>query len=261
MKQPGHSATLTATQRQNLLAEAERTRVRVLLVDDDERLTAVLSQALTEAGHTVEAAHTGPVGLRLATLETFDVLVLDWMLPGQDGPVVCRALRDRKVLTPVLILTARGAIADRVAGLEAMADDYLTKPFSLDELLARLRALTRRGTELSLPVLTVGDLVVDGDRRQVRRGDMLVEVTAREFDVLLLLAQRAGKVVTRQHILDEVWDGETDLRSNVIDVYIANLRAKIDKPFGRASIETLRGAGYRLTADPNETADSSRQSP
>jgi two-component system OmpR family response regulator len=125
----------------------------------------------------------------------------------------------------------------------------MTKPFSLDELFARLRALTRRGSALALPVVTVGDLVVDADRRVVRRGGVVVELTAREFDVLLLLAQRAGKVVTRQYVLDEVWDGETDLRSNVIDVYIASLRAKVDKPFGRASIETLRGAGYRLAAE------------
>jgi two-component system OmpR family response regulator len=220
--------------------------VRVLVVDDDQRLTAVLAQALTEARHQVEVAHTGPVGLQTATLGSFDVIVLDWMLPGLDGPAVCRALRDRNVLTPVLMLTARGTVTDRVVGLDALADDFMTKPFSLDELLARLRALTRRGTALALPVLTVGDLVVDADRRVVRRGEVEVDLTAREFDVLLLLAQRAGKVVTRQHVLDEVWDGETDLRSNVIDVYIASLRAKVDKPFGRTSIETLRGAGYRL---------------
>jgi two-component system OmpR family response regulator len=220
--------------------------VRVLVVEDDRRLAAVLEQALVEAGHAVEIVHTGPGGLQAATLGDFDVIVLDWMLPGLEGPAVCRALRERQVLTPVLMLTARGTVTDRVEGLDALADDFLTKPFSLDELLARLRALARRGTALALPLLTVDDLVVDADRRLVRRGDVVVDLTAREFDVLLLLAQRAGKVVTRQHVLDEVWDGETDLRSNVIDVYIANLRAKLDKPFGRASIETLRGVGYRL---------------
>jgi two-component system OmpR family response regulator len=220
--------------------------MRVLVVDDDQRLTAVLAQALSEARHEVEVAHTGPVGLQLATVGGFDVIVLDWMLPGMDGPALCRALRERKVLTPLLMLTARGTVTDRIAGLDALADDFMTKPFSLDELFARLRALTRRGSALALPVVTVGDLVVDADRRVVRRGGVVVDLTAREFDVLLLLAQRAGKVVTRQYVLDEVWDGETDLRSNVIDVYIASLRAKVDKPFGRASIETLRGAGYRL---------------
>jgi DNA-binding response OmpR family regulator len=166
-----------------------------------------------------------------------------------DGPTVCRTLRERRVTTPVLMLTARGEVADRVTGLDALADDFMVKPFSLDELLARLRALVRRGTDLAMPVLRLGDLLVDAERRHVRRGDVDVNLAAREFDILLLLAQRAGRCVTRLQILDEVWDGETDLRSNVIDVYIANLRAKIDKPFGRASIETLRGAGYRLTVD------------
>ena len=228
-----------------------RTALRVLLVDDDLRLTAVLAQALKEAGHTVLMAHSGPDGLHAATAEAFDVIVLDWMLPGLDGPTVCRRLRELGVSTPVLMLTARSTMADRVAGLDALADDYLTKPFVLDELLARLRALGRRRTSMTMPVLTVGDLVVDGDRREVRRGDTGISVTSREFDVLMLLAERAGSVVTRQQLLDEVWDGETDLRSNVIDVYIANLRAKVDRPFGRASIETLRGAGYRLTAEPS----------
>ena len=223
--------------------------MRVLVIDDDARLTAVLERALSEAGHQSEVAHTGPAGLQSATLGEHDVVVLDWMLPGMPGPEVCRELRRRGVQTPVLLLTARTAVADRIEGLDALADDFLAKPFSIDELLARLRALARRRSSLDLPVVEVGDLVVDADTRRVRRGDVEVQLTAREFDVLLLLAQRAGRLVTRQHILDEVWDGETDLRSNVIDVYVAGLRAKIDKPFGRASIETLRGAGYRLSAE------------
>lgn len=223
--------------------------MRVLVVEDDQRLAALIGQALTEAGHGVLAAHTGPDGLAAARAGSFDVMVLDWMLPGMDGPTVCRSMRQQGVMTPVLMLTARGAVADRVAGLDALADDYLTKPFSLDELLARLRALLRRGDALGLPVLMLGDLQVDAERRLVRRGDTEVELTAREFDVLFLLARRAGRVVTRQQILDEVWDGETDLRSNVIDVYIAALRSKLDKPFARTSITTLRGAGYRLDPD------------
>lgn len=220
--------------------------MRVLVVEDDARMAGVLEQLLQEAGHEVLVARTGPEGLQEALLGGPDVVVLDWMLPGMDGPTVCRTLRQRGVTTPVLLLTARGAVEDRVAGLDALADDYLVKPFSLDELLARVRALARRGAPGGLPVLRVGDLEVDAERRAVRRGDVPVELTAREFDVLLLLAARAGRVVTRQHVLDEVWDGETDLRSNVIDVYVAALRAKIDKPFGRATIETLRGVGYRL---------------
>lgn len=222
--------------------------MRVLVVEDDARLAAVLTQALDEAGHQVTVAGTGSAGLVEATLGGYDTVVLDWMLPEMEGPQVCKELRSRGVLTPVLMLTARGEIADRVEALDALADDYLTKPFSVDELLARLRALHRRGQALVTPVCTVGDLIVDADRRHVRRGGVEVSLTAREFAVLLYLAQRAGRVVTRQQILEEVWDGETDLRSNVIDVYVSGLRNKIDKPFGTSSIETLRGAGYRLAA-------------
>ena len=220
--------------------------MHVLLVDDDVRLTAVLGQALAEAGHTSVAVHDGHAGLRAAGVESFDVVVLDWMLPGLDGPTVCRTLREQDLHLPVLLLTARTSLADRVSGLDALADDFLAKPFELDELLARLRALTRRGSALDRPVITVGDLVVDTERRTVARARVAVTLTTREFDVLTLLADRAGKVVTRQQILDEVWDGETDLRSNVIDVHVAGVRSKIDKAFGRRSLETLRGAGYRL---------------
>jgi two-component system OmpR family response regulator len=221
--------------------------VRVLVVEDEQRLADVLARGLAEAGHEVDVRHTGPDGLLAASNAPYDVVVLDWMLPGRDGPSVCRALRDRGIRTPILMLTARHAVADRVAGLDAGADDYLAKPFSFDELLARLRVIARRLEPE--PVLTVGDLQIDRERRSVTRAGRPVVLTAREFDVLVLLASRAGKIVTRFDILDEVWDGETDLRSNVIDVYIATLRAKLDKPFGRATIETLRGAGYRLADD------------
>jgi DNA-binding response OmpR family regulator len=221
--------------------------VRVLVVEDEQRLADVLDRGLSEAGHDVLVRHTGPDGLLMASTEPFDVVVLDWMLPGQDGPSVCRTLRARGVKTPVLMLTARHAVPDRVAGLDAGADDYLAKPFSFDELLARLRVIARRLEPDS--AMTVGDLHIDRERRSVTRAGQPVVLTAREFDVLVLLASRAGKVVTRFDILDQVWDGETDLRSNVIEVYIANLRAKLDKPFGRASIQTLRGAGYRLADD------------
>jgi DNA-binding response OmpR family regulator len=172
------------------------------------------------------------------------------MLPGLDGLAVCQVLRRSGNPVPILMLTARGAVPDRVAGLDAGADDYLTKPFSFDELLARLRALHRRRTaDAGAADLRAGDLLLDPARRRVLRGDVEVEVSAREFDILALLLARAGQCVTRHQILDEVWDGETDLRSNVIDVYIATLRAKVDKPFGRHAIETLRGAGYRLQPD------------
>jgi DNA-binding response OmpR family regulator len=222
--------------------------VRVLVVEDELRLADVLRRGLSEAGHTVDVAHTGPEGLLAAGAEAYDAVVLDWMLPGQDGPSVCRALRSAGNRTPVLMLTARHAVPDRVAGLDAGADDYLPKPFSFDELLARLRVIARRAAPE--PLLTADDLQIDRDRRTVTRAGEAISLTAREFDVLVLLAGRAGQVVTRYTILDEVWDGETDLRSNVIDVYIANLRAKVDRPFGRASIETLRGIGYRFSLGP-----------
>lgn len=220
--------------------------VRVLVVDDEERLAALLQRGLTEAGHAAEVRTDGSTGLAEALSSSYDVVVLDWMLPGLSGPQVLAALRASGDRTPVLMLSARQAVGDRVAGLDAGADDYLAKPFSFDELLARLRALVRRASPDELAPLAVGDLRLDPERRSVSRGGTPVELTAREFDVLALLAHRAGRCVSRLQILDEVWDGETDLRSNVIDVYIASLRAKVDKPFGRSSIQTLRGAGYLL---------------
>jgi two-component system OmpR family response regulator len=177
---------------------------------------------------------------------SYDVLLLDWMLPELDGVSVCRRLRTVGLTTPVLMLTARGDVRDRITGLDAGADDYLPKPFELDELLARLRALRRRSTYDEPAVVEAGDLVVDAGSRRVRRGDHEVELTTREFDILHLLVANAGRVVSRYTILDEVWDGETDLRSNVIDVYLGSIRAKIDKPFGTTTITTVRGAGYRV---------------
>jgi two-component system OmpR family response regulator len=220
--------------------------VRVLVVEDERRLADLLARGLREAGHTVDVRHTGSDGLMAATTGIYDGVVLDVMLPGLNGIALCRALRRRGSTVPVLMLTARGDVPDRVAGLDAGADDYLPKPFSFDELLARLRALHRRAADAAAAELRTGDLRLDPARRRVYRGDVAVELSAREFDILALLMARAGHCVTRFQILDEVWDGETDLRSNVIDVYIANLRTKVDKPFGRRAIETLRGVGYRL---------------
>src|SRR5690349_2938701 len=181
--------------------------VRVLVIEDDERLADVLVRGLADAGHEVDVRHSGPDGLAAATAAEHDAVVLDWMLPGLDGPSVCRELRARGIATPVLMLTARHAVPDRVAGLDAGADDYLTKPFALDELLARLRVFARRGGGHGR--LRLGDLVVDHDRRSVARDGVAIDLTAREFDLLALLAERAGRVVTRLQILDEVWDGET----------------------------------------------------
>jgi two-component system, OmpR family, response regulator len=222
--------------------------VRVLLAEDDLRLAALLEQSLSEAGWEVEVVHDGrsAYGRALPDGLPYDVLLLDWMLPEMDGVTVCKRLRDIGVTTPVLMLTARAAVRDRIHGLDAGADDYLPKPFDLDELLARLRALHRRSTYDDLEVVEVGDLVVDAGSRRVHRGETEIELSTREFDILHLLAANAGRVVSRLTILDEVWDGETDLRSNVIDVYLANIRGKIDKPFGTSTITTVRGAGYRL---------------
>jgi len=222
--------------------------VRVLVAEDDVRLAALLEQSLSEAGWDVEVVHDGrsAYGRALPDGVPYDVLLLDWGLPELDGVSVCRKLRDVGVTTPVLMLTARGSVRDRIHGLDAGADDYLPKPFDLDELLARLRALRRRSAYDDQDVIEVDDLVIDVGSRKVQRAGTEIELSTREFDILRLLAANVGKVVSRYTILDEVWDGETDLRSNVIDVYLANIRGKIDRPFGTSTITTVRGAGYRL---------------
>nr|WP_246415940.1 response regulator transcription factor [Nocardioides luti] len=224
-----------------------------MVAEDDRRLAALLEQTLVEAGWDVEVVHDGTAayGRALPGGLAYDVLLLDWMLPGTDGLAVCRRLRELGVLTPVLMLTARADVRDRIDGLDAGADDYLPKPFDLDELLARLRALVRRTSYGEEVVVEVDDLVVDPGSRTVRRAGTAIELSAREFDILHLLVARAGRVVSRYTILDEVWDGETDLSSNVIDVHLAAIRAKIDRPFGTSTITTVRGAGYRV--DTRET--------
>src|SRR6478609_9297349 len=222
--------------------------MRILVAEDDQRLASLLERALLEAGWNVEVVHDGTAayGRALPDGVPYDVLLLDWMLPGMDGLSVCRRLRALGLTTPVLMLTARGDVRDRIDGLDAGADDYLPKPFDLDELLARLRALVRRSTYGEEAVVEVDDLVVDPAARTVLRAGIPVDLSAREFDVLHLLVSRTGQVVSRYTILDEVWDGETDLRSNVIDVHLASIRAKIDRPFGISTITTVRGAGYRV---------------
>jgi two-component system OmpR family response regulator len=222
--------------------------VRILVAEDDRRLADLLEQSLVEAGWDVEVVHDGNAayGRALPDGVPYDVLLLDWMLPGMDGLAVCRRLRALGLTTPVMMLTARGDVRDRIDGLDAGADDYLPKPFDLDELLARLRALVRRSTYGEEAVVQVDDLVVDPTARIVTRAGTGIELSAREFDILHLLVARTGQVVTRYTILDEVWDGETDLHSNVIDVHLASIRAKIDRPFGTHTITTVRGAGYRV---------------
>ena len=220
--------------------------VRVLIAEDEARLAALLAEAITEAGWAATVCSDGGTALAAARTGDYDTLLLDWMLPVLDGPRVIAALRAEDHRIPILLLTARGELRDRVDGLNAGADDYLAKPFELDELLARLRALHRRGNPGPAVAQRAGDLLVDPAARRVERAGTEIELSAREFDILLLLVQRAGQVVSRYTILDEVWDGDTDLRSNVIDVHIATLRSKIDKPFCRTAIQTVRGAGYRI---------------
>jgi two-component system OmpR family response regulator len=221
--------------------------MRILVAEDDTRLATVLEDSLAEAGWQVDVVHDGRAAFeRLMSDGGFDVALLDWMMPGMDGISVTRRLHDLGIAIPILMLTARGDVRDRVDGLDAGADDYLPKPFDLDELLARLRALYRRGSFAGQAPVQVGDLVVDPVSRRVQRAEAEIVLSAREFDILFLLASHAGEVVTRLTILDEVWDGDTDLRSNVIDVHLAAIRAKIDRPFGVDTITTLRGVGYRL---------------
>ena len=225
--------------------------MRILVAEDDVRLADLLEESLAEAGWQVEVAHDGRAAYdRLLSDSGLDVALLDWMLPGMDGVTVARRLRDLGVALPILMLTARGDVRDRISGLDAGADDYLPKPFDLDELLARLRALYRRGSLVGEAPVQLGDLVVDPVARRVTRRGAEVVLSAREFDILYLLVSNAGRVVSRLMILDEVWDGETDLRSNVIDVHLAAIRAKIDKPFGTETITTLRGVGYRVDPPP-----------
>ncbi|GAA1977126.1 two-component system response regulator TcrA [Nocardioides panacihumi] len=221
----------------------------ILVAEDDVRLAALLEQALDEAGWTVHVVHDGRSAYAQALDGSHDVLLLDWMLPGMEGVTVCRRIREIGLTTPVLMLTARSDVSDRISGLDAGADDYLPKPFDIDELLARLRALHRRSSYDETDVVQVGDLVVDAGARRVTRGGTEIDLSTREFDILFLLASHAGRVVSRFTILDEVWDGDTDLRSNVIDVHLATIRGKIDKPFGTHTITTVRGAGYRLETE------------
>ena len=212
-------------------------------------MASLLRRGLLEEGHAVDVASTGNDALWMAQAIEYDAVVLDVMLPGLDGLEVCRRLRSSGVWSPVLMLTARDAVEDRVAGLDAGADDYLPKPFSFSELLARLRALVRRGAAERPAVLEVDDLRLDPATRQAWRGDVEVHLSAKEFELLETFMRRAGQVLTRYQLLEHAWDYAYESRSNVVDVYVRYLRDKIDRPFGRDSLETIRGVGYRLRRD------------
>jgi two-component system OmpR family response regulator len=220
--------------------------MRVLVVEDDLKMAALLRRGLVEEGLSADVAQSGDDALWMAAATEYDAIVLDVMLPGTDGYEVCRRLRESGQWSPVLMLTARDAVEDRVAGLDAGADDYLTKPFSFAELLARLRALARRPPVERPAVLEVGDLRLDPATHRVWRGDAEIPLSAKEFALLETFMRRPGQVLSRYQLLEHCWDYAYENRSNVVDVYVRYLREKIDRPFGRNSIETVRGAGYRL---------------
>jgi two-component system OmpR family response regulator len=223
--------------------------VRILIVEDDAKMAELLRRGLAEEGHGADVAGRGEEGLWMARASEYDAIVLDVMLPGVDGFEVCRRLRHAGVWTPVLMLTALDSVEDRVAGLDGGADDYLTKPFSLAELLARLRSLARRGPVERPAVLEVGALRLDPATRQVWRGETEIALSTREFAVFETFMRRPGQVLSRFDLLEHAWDMAFESRSNVVDVYVRYLREKIDRPFGLTSIETVRGAGYRLRKD------------
>jgi two-component system, OmpR family, response regulator len=224
----------------------EDEHMRVLIVEDDLRMASLVRRGLTGEGLAADVAGTGEDALWMAQAHPYDAIVLDVMLPGLDGFETCRRLRAAGVWVPVLMLTARDAVEDRVAGLDSGADDYLVKPFAFAELLARLRALARRGEGERPAVLEVGDLRLDPATREVRRGGVPVALSAKEFALLEIFMRRPGEVLSRLHLLEHAWDFAYENRSNVVDVYIRRLRRKI----GEDAVETVRGAGYRLRASP-----------
>lgn len=221
--------------------------MRILLVEDDERLSGYVAKALREEGHLVEIAADGTSGLTMATAATYDVIVLDRMLPQVDGLKVLQALRAMEDATPVLILSALGDADERVRGLRAGGDDYLAKPFSIEELVARIEVLARRRGQPDLPGRQVfGDLIIDPVGRVVSRAGKRIELTNREFRILEYLARNAGRVVTRSMLLEHVWDYNFDPQTNIIDQHVSRLRQKLDRVGGKPLIETVRGAGYSI---------------
>ncbi len=223
--------------------------MRVLIVEDEAKMAGLIRRGLEREGFAVDTVGDGEDALWKAEAVEYDAIVLDLMLPGIDGLEVCRRLRDAGVWSPILMLTARDAVRDRVAGLDRGADDYMTKPFSYAELLARLRALVRRGRPERPAELRIGDLRLDPASRQVWRGSDEVVLSAKEFAILETFMRRPGEVLSRFQLLEHAWDYEYENRSNIVDSYVRLLRAKIDRPFGVVSIETVRGAGYRLRKD------------
>jgi two-component system OmpR family response regulator len=223
--------------------------MRVLIVEDELRMASLMRRGLVQEGLAVDVAMSGEEALWMAPASDYDVIVLDVMLPGISGFETCKQLRTKGVWAPVLMLTARDSVEDRVTGLDMGADDYVVKPFAFAELLARLRALVRRGDPERPSVLQVDDLRLDPATRRVWRDSTEIQLSSKEFAVLETFMRRPDEVLSRLHLLEHAWDFAYDNRSNIVDVYIRHLRKKIDEPFGRASLETVRGAGYRLRSD------------
>lgn len=224
--------------------------MHILVVEDEQRLAYLLRRVLLEERHTVDLAYDGPGGLDLALSDSYDAVTLDLMLPGIDGLEICRQMRQERIMTPVLMLTARGAVEDRVTGLNVGADDYLTKPFAMEEFLARVNALLRRRDrrfDESLQ-LAVADLTLDLVRHEARRAGRVIELTAKEFALLEYLMRHPGQALSRTQIVDSVWRYDMEALSNVVDIYIHYLRDKIDQGFGRPLIKTVRGVGYKIEA-------------
>jgi two-component system OmpR family response regulator len=223
--------------------------MRALVVEDEVKMAALIRRGLVEEGYAADVARTGEEALWMARATPYDAIVLDVMLPGRNGVEICRSLRESGVWSPILMLTARDGVEDKVSGLDSGADDYLSKPFSFAELLARLRALTRRGPSERPVVLEVGALRLDPAARRAWRGEAEVDLSAKEFALLETFMRNPGDVLTRLDLLEHAWDYGYENRSNVVDVYVRYLRAKIDRPFAVNSIETVRGVGYRLRRD------------
>jgi DNA-binding response OmpR family regulator len=220
--------------------------MRVLLIEDDRKAAKLLAKGLQEEGFVVDVAPTGELGEEHAGVNEYDVIVLDWLLPGKDGIAVCRSLRARDLSTPILMLTARDSLADRVSGLSTGADDYLTKPFAFAELLARIRALLRRSRNARPAVLRIGDLTLDPASRRVTRAGVSVELTSKEFAILEVLMRSAGEIVSRTRLIERVWDEASEILDNLVDVHLSHLRKKIDRGESSTLIHTVRGFGYRL---------------
>jgi DNA-binding response OmpR family regulator len=222
--------------------------MHILVVEDERKMATLLRRVLTEERHTVDLAYDGPAGLDLALSGTYDIMILDLMLPGLDGIELCRQVRAERMTTPILMLTARKAVEDRVKGLRTGADDYLVKPFAMEELLARVDALLRRRDQAfeKTTELRVGDLTLNLLRREVRRGDRVVELTSKEFALLEFLMRHPRQVLTRTQIIDHVWRYDLEASSKIVDIYIHYLRDKIDQGFPRALIKTVRSVGYKI---------------